>query len=125
MTDGNPEQDAPDAATRERMQVHLEERARCADERDRVADERDRIADERDQIADERDRIADVRAWQLSQARAPRPGDAQRQGREMLTRVCKATERAGGRDCPARSRAGAPRRYAASRRRRARVRDGA
>ena len=83
---------AQDAAQRARIQAvgwlellrELDERERHADERDRVAGQRDRLADEPDQIADERQRIADVREYQLSQARAPRPGDIQRRRREML-----------------------------------------
>lgn len=61
--------------------------------REQVADERDQIADERDQTADERARIADVREYQLSQARAARPGDITRQQHEILKRARQASDR--------------------------------
>ena len=95
MTEGNrkPQAVAPDGASVARLLGYFEERARRAAERDRVADERDLIADERNQLAAERARIADVREWQLSQARAPRPGDEQRGHRDMLKRARHATER--------------------------------
>ena len=94
MTD-EPEAAAADAAGVERLRGSLEFRSRCAGERDRVADQREVIADERELLADERDRIADVREWQLSQARAPRPADAQRQRRETLKRARQANGREG------------------------------
>lgn len=77
----------------ERLLQQLESRALRAEERDRVADERDATSDEREQLADERDRIADVREWQLSQARAPRPGDMRRRSGEMLKQARRANER--------------------------------
>lgn len=95
MTEGERESQASaaNAASVDRLHGRLDERERLADERERVADERDRIADERDQIADERGRIADVRDYQLSQARAARPRDTQRQLQEILKRARQASER--------------------------------
>ncbi len=91
--DREPQASAPDAASVERVHGGLDERERRADERERAADERDRIADERDMIADERQRIADVRDYQLSQARAPRPGEIRPQRREMLKRARQLADR--------------------------------
>lgn len=94
MTNGNREPEAvPPKAATERLRGILDLRAHRADERDRMADEREAIADERDQLADERARVADVREWQLSQARAPRPDDVQRQRRESLMQARQANER--------------------------------
>ena len=96
--DREPRASAPNAASVERLRGYLDERERRADERDRVADRRDRIADERDQTEDERQRIADVREYQLSQPRAARPGDIQRQGGEMLKRARQASDRSQARN---------------------------
>lgn len=96
MTDER-EDAPPDAGSMGRLRGSLEERARRADERDRAADQRDVIAREREQLADERDRIADVREWQLSQALAPRPANAQRRRRETLKRARQANARDGAR----------------------------
>jgi hypothetical protein len=95
MTDGDrePEVSASNAASVERLRAYLDEGERRADERDQVADQRDLIAEGRDQIAAERARIADVREYQLSQARAPRPGEIHRQREEMLKRARQASDR--------------------------------